>query len=272
MKNQFVPTSNAQRFLAAVAALKQRGAAEASWVLLTGKPGLGKTELIEWWSLHHGAIYLRAKTTWTARAVLLELAEKLGIAPARGKNELFRQALTALVHNPLPLAVDEIEHCLRDASVLEVFRDLSDLTEIPIVIVGMDAVRTKIQRHEQISSRIHQVVDFLPATPEDIRQMAETLVELPLTWADDLIAKISQESEGRHRLIMDALAAIERKAQRNNVSTVRAADFPQPLTHDWRLRVRRAKTAEVPAKPEPIDKPEKAERFPRSVRSEGITP
>ncbi|MFZ1327027.1 MAG: AAA family ATPase [Candidatus Contendobacter sp.] len=254
MKTHFTPTSNAQRFLAAIAALKQRGATEASWVLLTGKPGLGKTELIEWWSLHHGAIYLRAKATWTARAVLLELAEKLGIAPARSKNDLFRQVLTALVHNPLPLAVDEIEHSLRDASVLEVFRDLSDLTEIPIVIVGMDAVRTKIQRHEQISSRIHQVVDFFPATLEDIRQMAESLVELPLTWADDLIAKISRESEGRHRLVMDALAAIEREAKRSHMTHVSAADFPQSLTHDWRLRTPRRAKAESTAKPEPTER------------------
>ena len=251
MKNVFAVTSNAQRFMGALTALHHRGASEASWILLTGLPGLGKTELVEWWALTQDAVYLRAKAAWTPRAAQIELAEKLGIAPSRSNAELFGQILGSLGRNPTPIVIDEIEHCLRDAKVLEVFRDLSDLLEIPIVIVGMDAVRTQIQRHEQISSRIHQVVDFLPATPADVRIMAETLVELPLQWHDDLIEKICVESDGRYRLIMDALAAIERVAKRSGAQTVCAADFKDRLTHDWRVRVGRHKTAkpEKPAKP-----------------------
>ncbi len=251
MKNVFAVTSNAQRFMGALTALHHRGASEASWVLLTGLPGLGKTELVEWWALTHDAVYLRAKAAWAPRAAQIELAEKLGIAPSRSNAELFGQILSSLGRNPTPIVIDEIEHCLRDAKVLEVFRDLSDLLEIPIVIVGMDAVRTQIQRHEQISSRIHQVVDFLPATPADVRIMAETLVELPMQWHDDLIEKICVESDGRYRLIMDALAAIERVAKRSGAQTVCAADFKDRLTHDWRVRVGRHKTAkpEKPAKP-----------------------
>lgn len=251
MKNVFAVTSNAERFLSAIRALENRGASEATWVLLTGVPGLGKTELAEWWALTHDAVYLRAKAAWTPRAAQIELAEKLGIAPSRSNAELFGQILGSLGRNPTPIVIDEVEHCLRDAKVLEVFRDLSDLLEIPIVIVGMDAVRTQIQRHEQISSRIHQVVDFLPAKPADVRIMAETLVELSLQWHDDLIEKICAESEGRYRLIMDALAVVERKAKRNGYSAVRAADFEDRLTHDWRLRVSRHKTTkpEKPAKP-----------------------
>lgn len=253
MKNQFAVTSNAQRFMGALSALSHRGASEASWVLLTGLPGLGKTELVEWWALTHDAVYLRAKAAWTPRAAQLELAEKLGIAPSRGNAELFGQILGVLGRNPMPIAIDEVEHCLRDAKVLEVFRDLSDLLEIPIVIIGMDAVRTQIQKHEQISSRIHQVVDFLPATPADVRIMAETLVEPSLRWHDDLIEKICAESEGRYRLIMDALAVVERKAKRNGYSAVRAADFEDRLTHDWRLRVSRHKAA----RPDKAAKPDK---------------
>ena len=239
MKNVFARTSNVERLLSAMAALRQRGATEASWVLLTGLPGLGKTELVEWWALHHDALYLRAKSAWTPKASLVELAERLGIAPARTTQDLFAQILSVLGRTPTPLVVDEIEHCLRDAKVLEVFRDLSDLTEIPVVIVGMDAVRTQIQRFEQISSRIHQVVDFLPATPEDVRIMAEAMLDPIMPWHPEMIAKIHAESEGRYRLIMDALSEIEREAKRNNDREVRASDFPHKLTHDWRLRVTR---------------------------------
>ena len=122
MKNQFAVTSNAERFLAAMSALKNRGASEASWVLLTGVPGLGKTELAQWWALTRDAVYLRAKAAWTPRAAQIELSEKLGIAPSRSNAELFAQILGVLGRNPVPIVIDEIEHCLRDAKVLEVFR------------------------------------------------------------------------------------------------------------------------------------------------------
>lgn len=237
MKKVFAITSNAQRFLSGMDALEKRGAREACWLSLTGPAGLGKSLLVQWYAGRYDGLYLRAKTSWTSRSALAELVTELGTAPARRQDELFAQALGALGRDPRLIIIDEVEHCLHDIKVLETFRDLSDLCECPIVIVGMEAVKTKIQRHEQISSRITQVVDFLPATLDDVRTMAETLTDL--TYADDLIAKVHAESEGRYRLIMDALAAIERHANRNAITAVSASHFPQRLTHDWRLRTRR---------------------------------
>ena len=113
MKNVFAITSNADRFLAAMKALEKRGASEASWVLLTGLPGLGKTELVEWWALRHDALYLRAKSAWTPRAAMAELAERLGIAPSKKSGELFGQiigVLTVGLDLDLNLAV-QVELC-----------------------------------------------------------------------------------------------------------------------------------------------------------------
>jgi len=241
MKKVFAITSNAQRFLSGMAALEKRGAREACWLSVTGPAGLGKSLLVQWYAGQYDGVYLRAKTSWTSRSALAELVTELGQAPARRQDELFAQALGMLGRDPRIVILDEVEHCLHDIKVLETFRDLSDLCECPIVIVGMEAVKARIQRHEQISSRITQVVDFLPASIEDVRIMAETLTDL--RYADDLIAKIHAESEGRYRLIMDALAEVERHARRNGLTEVAAVHFPQRLTHDWRLRTRRAAKA-----------------------------
>lgn len=237
MKKVFAITSNAKRFLGGMTALEKRGAREACWLSLNGPAGLGKSLLVQWYAGKNDGVYLRAKTTWTSRSALAELVTELGSSPARRQDELFAQALGTLGRDPRLVIIDEVEHCLHDIKVLETFRDLSDLCECPIVIVGMEAVKTKIQRYEQISSRITQVVDFLPASLEDVRIMAETLTEL--RYADDLIAKIQSESEGRYRLIMDALAEVERTAKRNGWAEVNASQFPARLTHDWRLRTRR---------------------------------
>lgn len=237
MKKVFAVTQNAQRFLSGMEALENRGAREACWISLTGPAGLGKSLLVQWYAGQYDGVYLRAKTSWTSRSALAELVTELGQAPARRLDELFAQALGLQGREPRTLIIDEVEHCLHDIKVLETFRDLSDLCECPVVIVGMENVKTRIQRHEQISSRITQVVDFLPASAEDVRVMAETLTDL--AYAEDLILKIQGESEGRYRLIMDALAEVERHAKRNGWTTVTAGQFPQRLTHDWRLRTRK---------------------------------
>lgn len=238
MKKVFAVTSNAQRFLSGMTALEKRGAREACWLSLTGPAGLGKSLLVQWYAANYDGVYLRAKTSWTSRAALAELVTELGASPARRHDELFAQALGVLGRDPRLVIIDEVEHCLHDIKVLETFRDLSDLCECPIVIVGMESVKTRIQRHEQISSRITQVVDFLPASTDDVRVMAETLTDLQ--FAEDLIAKVHAESEGRYRLIMDALAEIERHAKRNGLTQIDASHFPHRLTHDWRLRARKS--------------------------------
>lgn len=242
MKRRFARTSNVKRFLVGMASLEKRGAGEASWMLVTGLPGLGKTKLVEWYCSQQftgylPSIYLRAKTTWTPRVLLTELVSTLGMVPGRRKDEMYAQALGMLARDPHALVIDEVEHCLRNGENLETLRDISDVTYSPIVLVGMDAVKTKIQRHEQISSRINQVVEFQPSTADDVRTMAHELTDLDFT--DELIQKILVESEGRYRLIMDALAAVDRVADANGWHTVGAEQFVEPLTHDWRLRTRK---------------------------------
>ena len=243
MKKKFASTSNAQAFLAGLAALQNRGAPEASWMLVTGLPGLGKTKLVEWYCTQQSpklipGVYLRAKTSWTPRGMMAELISRLGMAPLSKSNELFAQALGMLGRDPHAVVIDEVEHCLRDVKVLEAVHDLSDLTEVPVILVGMDTVKTRIQRHEQISSRITQVVEITASSLDDVATMARELLP-ELQFADDLLEKIHKETEGRYRLIMDALALIEREARRNKTAQVNAEMFPDQLVHDWRIRTRR---------------------------------
>lgn len=132
--------------------------------------------------------------------------------------------------------IDEVEHCLRDsAQVLEAIRDLSDLTEVIVILVGMDQVQAKIARHAQISSRIAKVVEFLPATLEDVAEFCKQLAEV--TISPDLVAEIHKQSGGRVREIMNAIATVEQTAKRNGNSAASLQDMAgQVLTHDWQAR------------------------------------
>lgn len=240
MKREFVKTSNYERFADGINALHGRGASEASLMLVTGEAGFGKSQTVDRYAVETNAAYLRAKVEWTPHYFMAELADVLKV-DSRGKaRELFGRVSAALARNQTPLIVDEIEHCLRNsAAVLESIRDLSDLTEVDVILVGMEQVQAKIARHPQISSRIAHVVTFGPATLADVQAVCAQLCNVIV--ADDLAVAVQKQANGRMREVMNAIAMIEREAKRNGLETVELKHMGnRPLTLDWQARRPRA--------------------------------
>lgn len=245
MKKTFVKTSNYKAFRSGISIVEGRGAAEASMLLVTGAAGFGKSETVEQWSIEAGAAHLRAKVEWTPHYFMTELAENLRV-DARGRaKDIFARVAARLVADQTPLVIDEIDHCMRDnAAVLETARDLSDLTEVIVVLVGMDQVQSKLSRHAQISSRIAHVVEFQPATLDDVKLTCRELSEVLI--ADNLVAEIHRAATGRMREVVNAIAVVESHARRNGLKTVTCADLAgKTLVYDWLARrprhVRQAK-------------------------------
>ncbi len=239
MKNLFVKTENYSRFQKGLEAVEGRGAAESSLLLVTGEAGYGKSETVDQWAVQVGAAYLRAKTDWTPRYFLTELAEHLKVDPSGKSKDVFARVSGYIGRNQTPIVIDEVDHCLRDnARVLEAARDLSDLTEVVIVLVGMEKVQAKISKHLQISSRIAHVVIFGPATIDDVIMTCAQKCEVRV--ARDLAAEIHRQSKGRMREIMNAIALVERVAKINGLEEISLKHVAnQQLTLDWQTAKQR---------------------------------
>lgn len=239
MKKQFVKTSNYERFQAGIRAVEGRGALEASMMLVTGEPGYGKSETVDRWATQVSAAYLRAKEQWTPAFFMSELAETLNV-DARGRaKDIFARVVAKLGAEQIPLVIDEVEHTLRNAAqVLETVRDISDIAETIVVLVGMEQVQAKIARYKQISSRIAYVVNFTAATVEDVAATCQQLCEVEV--ASDLVGEIHRQANGRMREIMNAIALVEREARKNKKPRVSIADFAgRQLVFDWQARRQR---------------------------------
>jgi DNA transposition AAA+ family ATPase len=237
VKKVFVKNiSNYERFRTGISAVETRGATEASLMLVTGPAGYGKSQTVDQWAVAIGAVYLRAKVEWTPSYFMRELAETLKLDSRGRAKDVFGRIAGVLGSQQVPLVIDEVEHCLRDsAQVLEAIRDLSDLTEVMVILVGMDQVQAKIARHAQISSRIAKVVEFLPATLEDVTEFCKQMADVSI--APDLVAEIHKQSGGRVREIMNAIATVEQAVRRNGNSTATLKDMEgMVLTHDWQAR------------------------------------
>lgn len=245
MHKAFAQTANVKAFMSAVARANKRGAPEAGITLVTSEPGFGKSRTVKWWGEKHGAIYLRAKASWTPHWFLADLCAELGIEARHRTEQLFAQAIGALMkRSETPLIVDEVEHCLRDTKVIEQVRDVTDLVECPVVFVGMESVPFKLNRLPQISSRIAATVTFGPATEACVRAVCDTVCEVKV--ADDLIAEIHRQSGGRMREIMNAIAAVEALGKRAGGGKVGLADMGAGAVLTNEGGARRAR----PAKPE----------------------
>lgn len=234
MRKVFVKTENYVSFIQALQAVEQRGAAEAGMMLVYGLPGSGKSQVVSRWASDAGAVFLRANVDWTPRYFLTELSKALELEPRGSSSYLFTCLIDRLAGSMIPLVVDEAEFTLpNNAAVLEKVRDFSDRAELTVVLIGMERIRQRIARHQQIFSRIAQVVEFKPATLADVSRACGQLAEVGMTAA--LMAEVHRISGGRMREALNVIAAIERIAKLNGLEEVDVPDLEgAALSYDWR--------------------------------------
>lgn len=221
MKKGFVQTENFKRLKEAEKLVARRGAREAGLVIVRGKYGIGKSELVERWAVDSGYVFVRAKETWTKRALLDELADKMGLAKHGRNQEVQARIIGKIAVDMVPIIVDEADFLVRStASLLEVLRDITDLTGAMCFLVGMEHFPHKVARYEHIASRVAKVVEFETLSLADVK--ATIAVKCEVKIDEDLIPEILRQAKGRMRLLLTALANIEQWASANSWTSVNA--------------------------------------------------
>lgn len=230
MKRGFVHTENFKRLAEAQKVVARRGAREAGLVIIQGPYGIGKSELCERWAAENGAVFVRCKETWTKRALLDELADRMGL-DKRGRNqEVQARIIGKLAVDMAPLMLDEADHLVRStASLLEVVRDITDITGTMCFLVGMDRFGQKVARYPHIASRVAKVVEFQLLSMADVKAAVAAKASLgdhheapALPMDEGVIAAIAEQCKGRMRLLLNAVANIEQWAQANSWKKVTA--------------------------------------------------
>lgn len=227
--------TNVKRFLDATRVLDARGAPEACWLLAEGEPGFGKTKTLMWYAMHHSPVFVRAKRDWSPNWMLHDIAHALAIKPAHSKEGTFNAVLGELMQRQCPLVIDEIDHAAASQRVLETLRDLTDMSETPLIAGGMKGARGMMKAYKQVYSRVAEIVTFAPATVEDVKTLAATLTEAQI--GDDMAAEVQKRTGGRLREVMNAIARVEVFARKHR-GVVTLADYGRrPLINDDRSRL-----------------------------------
>ncbi|MGR3822489.1 MAG: AAA family ATPase [Salipiger marinus] len=223
MKPDFVKTRNYMRFLGAMSDLEMRGSAECRLIIVDGPPGLGKTTILSLWADDEDCTYLRAKTDWDPYWMLGEMLTSMGIMnPPRGHQQRFNACLAALaersrdaavVQRQFVVVIDEADHVSTKGKLVDTIRDLTDISGVPFILVGMGKIRDNLTRYPQTASRISRYVRFEPATVEEVTEFLAAKCEVPV--AADLAAFVHRATGGFNREILEAIKSIERFGLRN---------------------------------------------------------
>jgi len=200
---------------AAFEALQERNVNLPGMGLIYGKPGYGKTTAITWLVNQYNGVFVRAGATWTPTAMLSTILTELGVEPSGRLNTYVDSICEHLAITGRPLFVDEGDYLLDGSNVkmIETLRDIHDITQVPVMVIGMNGIEKKIKRRLLLARRVTQWVEFKPADQEDARIVADTMCEISV--ADDLLARLYDAASGSIGLMVVGLARIEQLAKAN---------------------------------------------------------
>jgi len=219
MKPIFAMHSIIERATSLVTSLIERDKGIPGLALIFGPPGLGKSRFGIWLADRIGAIFVRALATATLRSFLQDLVFELGVQPMFRASDLYRQARQALSENPRLVIVDEIDRLAASWQAIEMLRDLSDETGIPILMIGMEESERKLVRYRHLFYRMKShIMRFTPLSEADVRGFVDQVCEVQLE--DSAIAEIHKITGGRIGDIIAELYKAERIARANDLKTI----------------------------------------------------
>lgn len=208
MRRVIVLTKNVRVLLDAYSQLRDADANAPKICVVHGVPGMGKSTGMALLEKDWSACCTRATAAWTPRTMLLSILRELGRDDLKGSNQDQLDEITRLLSlSGRPLIVDEADYLFERRGLLELLRDIHDIAQVPLLLVGMERVVRKVNSRELVASRVAEQVKFEKLDREDARQYTDELCEVEV--ADDLLDDLHRKANGSARRIWLGLNQIE---------------------------------------------------------------
>ena len=212
MKRIFVKNTNARNFETYISKMQKRGPQESGLLLVTGRPGDGKTATLYNYAGRVNAVMLTAGVDSTPRRLMVELAEKLGI---EASSNYQREIEAVIARNGYTIILDEAGFALANkAACVEKLREITDktLTLLVMVVMKHDMIKLSQPKLKQLADRISDICEFQRATLEDVQLACLQLGEVAM--APELVTHIHKVTDGSMRQVLNAICRVEETAQR----------------------------------------------------------
>ncbi|ABE45652.1 AAA family ATPase [Polaromonas sp. JS666] len=220
MRQKLAGVKNVAALQAAFETLSNRDAGIPGMGLVHGFTGAGKTTAISWLVNRTNGVYARAYGTWTPNSMLGSIMHELGAAPLQRSAQMLKYITGDLERTNRPLFIDEANYFAGDTAMLDTLRDIHDVSNVPVILIGHEGTERKLIHRAQLARRISEWVEFKPLDAEDARILADTVAEVAI--ADDLLAELHAHAKGSMGLMTVGLARVEAMAKANGWKRVDA--------------------------------------------------
>jgi len=222
MNKSFIRTDNYNRVAAAVEALVNRSPSLPGLGLIYGTAGYGKTAVVDHYYGAGETIYIRCMETWRPRRLMEEMLQVMKAGqPLYRLDKLCDQVITGFKRWRKPLFIDEADYLFRQGgAMLDIVRDIHDMTQVPIILIGMEAIHGKLQKYGQFFSRIlpSAIVEFQPLTVPEITMITKSWTGLII--GPEAAALLGRFAEFDFRYIVGYLLTLEEACKVNAVTTI----------------------------------------------------
>lgn len=223
MRHELAMTKNVMKFMQSVSDLQNQSGSIEGMGLLWGLPGEGKTTVVAYYATVLDAVYIRAMSTWTTTGMLGAMMTELGHEPARYRKAMIDTVIEELMKKPRPIFIDEADYLLRSIEMTDTVRDIYDVANVPVILIGMEAMARKLQRHGRFARRVTQWIEFRGIDTEDTVKVADTCCEIRIE--KDLLIKLHTAARANIGRIVSGMAKIEQFARTNRLDSITAADW-----------------------------------------------
>ena len=221
---RWAPTANISLASAALEHALNRSANLPGIVALYGPSGWGKSMAASYCANKFEGVYVECRSYFAKKTFVLAILKEMGIRPGRTLAELMEQAAEQLDLSQRPLIIDEMDH-LVDRNVIEIVRDLHEMSRATILLIGEEHFPRKLLRQ---SERFHnRVLTWLPAQPAnlaDCRQLAKFYApEHPI--GDAMLKLIVKASGGTARRMCVNIEQVRQHCVKQGLKEIDADDW-----------------------------------------------
>lgn len=219
MRNEFIRTENVINFEELCRELSGPDSRIGpSLGMITGRAGRGKSEAAKKAAVQQDAIYIPPMLIRTPFGLLKDICFELAaLRPGRSDGCLSLIQAEMQKHRRL-IIVDEAD--LLGMKVLEMLRNLNEMTGAPIMLIGEDELVAKIESRRRLSSRIRRKMAFGPVSHADVAYFYKKSLDQDLE--SDVVQILHNQCRGDWRPVLTTALAIERALNASNLDTVTA--------------------------------------------------
>lgn len=215
---------NVAAMMTLVETLRDRPQLSSGFGVFSGPSGFGKTIASTFAQNNSDCLYVEVRHYWRqkdfCRGILSELQQK-----PKGTISQMMDEIIYILGNDIGrvLIIDEADK-LVDKKMIELARDIQEMANAPVILVGEEQLPQKLKAFERIDNRVLDWVLAQPCDVQDARALARMI--LPGIEIDDaLLERFCRETGGRTRRISNTLFEAANFARNNGATALTVANY-----------------------------------------------